>query len=104
LNFSYDVCVKVVSVHLLVMDAVLLAPDVGRLCRFFFPELPLEPSPRRPVLWIGRFAKVSLFLLVGLMSVDLGMNAWQRSHRRAPAVSTFPLATHGFHWVKAGFD
>ena len=62
LNLSFDVCVKLLSGHLLLMALFLTAPDLPRLCRFFFSA----PAPvvRGPVLrWTRRVAAAPLVLL-----------------------------------------
>jgi hypothetical protein len=43
LNFSYDVPVKLFSMHLLAMALYLMAPDLGRLARLFILNRPVEP-------------------------------------------------------------
>ncbi len=58
LNFSYDVPVKLYSLHLLAMALFLALPDLGRLARFFVLNRSVEPSPlavpfTSPVLRIG---------------------------------------------------
>jgi uncharacterized membrane protein YphA (DoxX/SURF4 family) len=43
LNMTYDVPVKLFSLHLVVMSLVLLAPDARRLVRFFVLKRPTDP-------------------------------------------------------------
>ena len=45
LNLSYDVPVKLFSLHLLLMAFVVMAPFLSRLGRFFFTSSGLEPLP-----------------------------------------------------------
>jgi hypothetical protein len=45
LNFSYDVPVKLFSLHLLAMSLVIMAPDVPRLVNFFFRNKAVAPQP-----------------------------------------------------------
>jgi uncharacterized membrane protein YphA (DoxX/SURF4 family) len=45
LNMTYDVNVKAISLHLLLMSMFLLAPDAGRLANFFL-DRPTSPSRR----------------------------------------------------------
>jgi hypothetical protein len=53
LNMSFDVPVKILSFHLLLMSLVLLAPQIRRLANVLVLERPSEPpasrgcSPRR---------------------------------------------------------
>ena len=49
LNFSYDVPVKLFSMHLLAMALFLMAPDLGRLARMFVLNRPVEPAVFRPL-------------------------------------------------------
>jgi hypothetical protein len=61
LNFSYDVPVKLYSMHLLAMAVFLAAPDVRRLADLFLFNRPVEPAPLRPVFrraWACRVALV----------------------------------------------
>jgi hypothetical protein len=48
LNFSYDVPVKLLSSHLLLMALFLAAPDFKRLADFFLFNRRVEPAPLRP--------------------------------------------------------
>jgi hypothetical protein len=45
LNLSYDVPVKLYSLHLLAMAIFLAAPDLRRLADFFLFHRPIEPAP-----------------------------------------------------------
>ena len=49
LNMTYDVPVKLFSLHLLVMSLVLLAPDVRRLVSFLVLKRPTDPPRERPL-------------------------------------------------------
>jgi len=44
LNMTYDVPVKLLSFHLILLSLFLLAPDIPRLVRFFFLNRPTEPA------------------------------------------------------------
>jgi hypothetical protein len=59
LNFSYDVPVKLFSLHLLAMSLFLMAPDLGRLAKMFVLNRPVEPVVLRPLsrwTWVNRGA------------------------------------------------
>jgi hypothetical protein len=61
LNFSYDVPVKLFSLHLLGMAIFLMAPDLGRLANLFLLNRRAEPVEIRPPLgrkWLGRLVVV----------------------------------------------
>lgn len=53
LNFCYDVCVKLYSLHLLSMSVFLLVPDVGALWEFFI----LRRISKLEGVWIPRFER-----------------------------------------------
>ncbi len=46
LNMTYDVPVKLFSFHLILMSLILLAPEMGRLARFFFSDGELAARTR----------------------------------------------------------
>ncbi len=59
LNFSYDVPVKVFSMHLLLMAVFLAAHDLRRLANLFVLNRPAEPEEVRPLFrrkWLARTA------------------------------------------------
>jgi hypothetical protein len=66
LNFCFDVHVKLFSLHLLFMAALLIAPDVPRLTRLFLLDRPVEPAVTPPLFarkWLNRAPHILLFLL-----------------------------------------
>ena len=68
LNFSYDVPVKLYSMHLLAMAIFLLLPDARRLANFFILNRPAEcvreqPLFRRTAWQRGALVVASLFLI-----------------------------------------
>ncbi len=73
LNFSYDVPVKLYSLHLLAMAIFLAAPDARRLVNVLVLNRPAEPAELRPLFakqWLNRSAlvvrTVFLFVFVGV--------------------------------------
>ena len=67
LNFSYDVPVKLFSLHLMAMAIFLIAPDLGRLARMFVLNSGVEPVEIHPLLgrqWVDRGVGVLRTLLV----------------------------------------
>lgn len=64
LNMTYDVPVKLFSFHLLLMSLFLLAPDLPRLCRFFFLNRVTENSAQGPLFRSRRANRVALALQV----------------------------------------
>jgi hypothetical protein len=68
LNFSYDVPVKLYSLHLLAMALFLLLPDLRRLANFFILDRPVDcvrvqPLFRRTLWHRGALVIASLFLI-----------------------------------------
>lgn len=81
LNFCYDVPVKLMSSHLLLMAVLLAAPDVGRLADIFLlnrlaPPALLRPhSIRRWVNWTLLGVKTLVFTALIGYSIFGGLNA-----------------------------
>jgi hypothetical protein len=91
LNFSYDVPVKLYSMHLLAMAFFLLLPDARRLANFFFLNRPAECVSEQPLfrrkLWHrGALVVASLFLIT-VVGTSLYQSYGQRQFllsRRSP--------------------
>lgn len=67
LNLSYDVPVKLYSIHLLAMALFLTLPDVRRLANLFWFNRLVEPAKRTPLFataWRNRVANTIAALLV----------------------------------------
>jgi uncharacterized membrane protein YphA (DoxX/SURF4 family) len=78
LNMTYDVPVKLLSFHLLLMALFLLAPDLPRLCSFFFLNRPTDSSAQYQVFRSRRRNRIALAaqVLLGLWIVGVnGYNA-----------------------------
>jgi uncharacterized membrane protein YphA (DoxX/SURF4 family) len=76
LNMTYDIPVKLLSFHLILLSLYLLAPEMRRLADFFFGDRAVEPS-QRPRLFLSRRANriaLAVQILFGLWL--LGMNLW----------------------------
>ena len=76
LNMTYDVPVKLLSFHLILLSLFLLAPDLKRLANFFLLNRPAEVSAHPP-LFSGRHANhiaLAAQIVVGVWL--LGMNAY----------------------------
>ncbi|MES1243607.1 MAG: hypothetical protein ABUT39_18515 [Acidobacteriota bacterium] len=80
LNFCYDVHVKLLSLHLLAMALLLVAPDLRRLSDLFFFDRRVERRAE-PALFTRRRldrAAQAVLLLFGLASMALGLSsAWK---------------------------
>jgi len=70
LNMTYDVPVKLLSFHLILLSLVLLAPDFSRLVRFFFSNRVTE-APRCWDLFVTRRANRIAFVVQILLGVWL---------------------------------
>jgi hypothetical protein len=76
LNMTYDVPVKLLSFHLILLSLFLLAPDLKRLLAFFFLNQSAGPSTQPPLFATARRNRIALVVqvFVGLMLIS--MNAW----------------------------
>jgi hypothetical protein len=87
LNMCYDVHVKLISLHLLVMALLLVAPDVPRLANVFLLNRGIEPARTPPLFsnrWLDR-APHLLLLLFGLYTIGTGFQeSWERYKRFHP--------------------
>jgi hypothetical protein len=77
LNLSYDVPVKIFSLHLLGLAALLLWPDARRLADFFLANRPTAPAPL-PTLFVRRaWNQSALVLRWALFGSVLGFALFQ---------------------------
>lgn len=126
LNFSYDVCVKLYSMHLLLLCILLIAPDARRLADFFLLHRPTAPNalrgPRRSprIETLTRVAKVAAIVIAVGGPAWHVERAWQKYSPSAPRpalyglydVNSFtrngavvpPLLTEGTRWRSVFFD
>jgi uncharacterized membrane protein YphA (DoxX/SURF4 family) len=76
LNMTYDVPVKLLSFHLILMSLLLLAPEFQRLLRFFLMNQPVGPS-KEPVLFTSaRANRIALAVQIIIGVWLLGMNVY----------------------------
>lgn len=76
LNLCYDVPVKLMSLHFLVMALLLIAPDVPRLAGVFLFNRRVEPARVAPLFarkWLDRAPHAAL-LLFGLWSIQVSFH------------------------------
>ncbi len=84
LNMTYDVPVKLLSFHLILLSLFLLAPDLRRLANVFLLNRTVEPSSAPPLFSTARANRVALTaqVLIGiwLMSMNVygGWTSWHR--------------------------
>jgi len=101
LNMCYDVPVKLPSLHLLAMAAILAAPDLQRLADVFLFNRRTGPSRVPPLFqrkWLDRVPHILLFLF-GLYSIksDLELSAERYERFHPPRPPLFGL------WSVEGF-
>lgn len=83
LNMSYDVPVKVLSMHLLLLSLILLAPQAGRLADVLVRQRPSQPTTQPPLFEDARSNRVAsavvvllgVWVLVGCLAE--GVTAWR---------------------------
>lgn len=94
LNMTYDVPVKLLSFHLIVISMVLLGPELKRLARFFFTDRTVEPS-RQPKLFVGARAgriAVTCQVVYGILLIAAnGYGAWTSGTPFGAAAPKSPL-------------
>jgi hypothetical protein len=76
LNLSYDVTVKLYSIHLLAMAIFLVLPDLRRLANLFVLNRPVEPVEMRPLFASPRLHRGALVLRTLLVLYLLGFGLW----------------------------
>lgn len=85
LNFCYDVHVKLFSLHLWTMAAILIAPDLRRLADLLLFNRGVEPAPEPPPLferkWLNRAPHV-LFFLFGLYTIGTTFATTYEQYRK----------------------
>jgi uncharacterized membrane protein YphA (DoxX/SURF4 family) len=103
LNLSYDVPVKLGALHLLLVAAVLLAPEARRLLDFFVLNRATRPSELDPV-WPGRtrgFARIVKILVVGSTIVYLAWDAARSYEEQTSARERAPVPPEGWYRVES---
>jgi len=84
LNMTYDVPVKLLSFHLILLSLFLLAPDLQRLANLFFLDRPAGPSTQPPLFATPRANRTALAAQLAFGVLLMGMNAygaWTAWHR-----------------------
>ncbi|WP_039799407.1 hypothetical protein [Nocardia araoensis] len=101
LNMTYDVPVKILSFHLLLLSLVVLAPQAGRLANVLVLERPSEPAAQPPLFdsrranRIAAAVQVALGLWVLIGGVYIGWQAWRESGDGAPKPPLYGIWTVG---------
>jgi hypothetical protein len=76
LNMTYDVPVKVLSFHLLLIAVFLLIPEFSRLADFFLRNRVAEPSKQPELFRTQRANRVALVVQIGFGALLLVLNLW----------------------------
>lgn len=104
LNFSYDVPVKLFSMHLLAISLFLMAPDLGRLARMFVLNRPVEPADLRP-LWRWKWAhRGGLILRTLWIAGLLGTGLYGASESRRTFGDLMPRSPFYGIWDVEAFE
>jgi hypothetical protein len=94
LNMTYDVPVKLLSFHLVLMALFLLAPDLPRLANLFFLNRPAGPSTEPQLFGTRRGNRIALAvqILFGIWLVALGAyGGWAEWHTLGGGRAKSPL-------------
>lgn len=75
LNLTYDIGLKLTTIHLVLIALVVLAPDFSRLARFV-RNRPVEPAPSPVSFRSGRLASALPAVLAVLALYLIGIQAW----------------------------
>jgi hypothetical protein len=76
LNMTYDVPVKELSFHLILISLFLLAPDLRRLANFFVFDRPAAGSSRPPLFSTARANRVAMIAQVVIGIYLVGINLY----------------------------
>ncbi|MFI2840087.1 DoxX family protein [Mycolicibacterium sp. PDY-3] len=126
LNMAFDVPVKILSFHLMLISIVLLAPHLRRLVDVLVRHRAVQPAPTPRLFASDRSNRIATAVEIGLgvwISIGLAVMGWQAWHeygdgRDKPelygiwTVTDFrvddrqapPLTTDRFRWQRIIFD
>ena len=76
LNMTYDVPVKLLSFHLILLSLFLLAPDLRRLANIFLLNRAAGPSTQPPLFTTARANRIALVVQIFIGIWLMGMNAY----------------------------
>lgn len=84
LNMTYDVPVKLLSFHLILLSLFLLGPEIKRLVNFFFLERTTEPSSQPKLFAMPRANRIAFAaqMLVGLWLLGTNVYGARRDWRQ----------------------
>jgi len=102
LNMCYDVAVKLLSFHLVVMSLVILGPEFARLMKVIVFNHAAGPSPQAPLWRSTRMQWIAVGAQVAFVVYLVSMNAWgtrQSKKEFDDLVSSAPF--HGIWTIDA---
>ncbi len=76
LNMTYDVCVKLLSLQLIVMSLLLLSTDIGQLFKLFFRNQPAALTRAQPLFRSVRTNRIAGIALTVLWCWMITANLW----------------------------
>lgn len=94
LNMTYDVPVKLLSFHLILMALYVLAPEAKRLMRVLVLNRTAEPSTQPPLFRGRRALRIALGVQLAFAAYIVGMNLYQANQswwRFGPGAPKSPL-------------
>ena len=94
LNMTYDVPVKLLSFHLILISLLLLSPERKRLVNFFFLNRAADPATRTPLFASRRAQRIASGLIAFLWLWMLGTGVyaiWDIWHQYGPNAPKSPL-------------
>jgi hypothetical protein len=97
LNMTYDVPVKLLSLHLVLMAVLLIAPYAGNLCDLLLRHRPLTPVEEPPIGRTPRRRRLALVpqaaygVLLVLIAFSASIFAWSRFGPGAPKSPLFGI-------------
>jgi hypothetical protein len=95
LNMTYDIGLKQISFHLILLSLVLLAPEFPRLVSFFFfPERNAGPSREPELFRRPQWNRLAMFLQIGIGVYLIGMQTlvnWNYRHAAGDESPRSPL-------------
>lgn len=76
LNMTYDVPVKLLSFHLILLSLLMLTPEMQRVLNFFVLNRTAEPYTPPPLFHSARRNRIAAIVQVALVLWLLGLNTW----------------------------
>jgi hypothetical protein len=101
LNLSYDVSVKMLAGHLLLMSVILLVPELPRLTRIFVLNRATGPASLPPFVADSRSARWLRYAAMLYAAYGVGTVVWDNASMGARAHSGQPVPLAGIYDVES---